>query len=96
MHGLKEINACLQCKQWMIGRFPSVVGGGANGTVIHYSRNDKQVSLLHPLYFCNLSSKRVVFYQSTMVLQFNYTGGYTLEALSEILALRMEKQSLYI
>lgn len=31
-----------------------------------------------------------------MVLQFNYTGGYTLEALSEILALRMEKQSVYI
>lgn len=79
----------------MIGRFPSVVGGGANGTVIHYSRNDKQVSLLHPLY-CNLSSKKDVFYQSTMVLKFNYTGGYTLEARSEILALQMEKQSVYI
>lgn len=79
----------------MIGRFPSVVGGGANGTVIHYSRNDKQVSLLHPLYFCTLKSKEMYFIK-TMVLKFKYTSGYTLEALSGILALRMEKQSLYI
>lgn len=34
----------------LINRFPSVVGGGANGAIVHYSRHDKIVScLLHLL-----------------------------------------------
>ena len=75
----------------MIGRFPSVVGGGANGTVIHYSRNDKQVSLFTLSTSVISTAKDINFYQSTMVLKFKYTSGYTLEALSGILALRLEK-----